>query len=107
MLILDRSTTREQREAVQKILGYVYPVKWDSFTVGADGTMRSYTKDSVVAELDGGKTAEVVLRRHPGNTVQPEVIHNLCYWGVPRNDGLSRLTASDRRLTSTVERTDP
>lgn len=88
VLIFDRSTTKEQREAIQKILGYVYPVKWNSFTVGADATMEwSYTKDTAIAKLDGGKTAEVALRRHPGNTDQPVVIHNLRYWGVPRNDG--------------------
>lgn len=88
VLLFDRSTTPEQREAIKTILGSVYPAKWTSFTVGTDGVMEwSDTADRAVAKLDGGKTAEVVLRRHPGNTDQPVVIHNLRYWGVPRNDG--------------------
>ena len=38
-------------------------------------------------KLDGGKIAEVVLNRSPGNTDEPVVIENLKYWGTPRNDG--------------------
>ncbi|MCI0411966.1 hypothetical protein L0222_04085 [bacterium] len=39
------------------------------------------------ASMDGGKTAEVKLKRYPGNTNDPVVIQNLKYWGAPRNDG--------------------
>jgi hypothetical protein len=39
------------------------------------------------ALLDGGKTGEVKLHRFPGMTNEPVVIHNLKYWGAPRNDG--------------------
>jgi hypothetical protein len=46
-----------------------------------------FTKDAAYATLDGGKTAEVRLKRFPGNTNEPVVIHNLKYWGAPRNDG--------------------
>ena len=46
-----------------------------------------FTKDRAEARLDGGKTAEVVLRRNPGMTDDPVVIKNLKYWGAPRNDG--------------------
>ena len=45
------------------------------------------TKEHAVAKLDQGKTAEVVLNRWQGNTDAPVVIHNLKYFGVPRNDG--------------------
>lgn len=44
-------------------------------------------KDSSVARLNGGKIAEVVLRRNPGMTDAPVVIKNLKYWGAPRNTG--------------------
>jgi len=46
-----------------------------------------YNNDTAHATMDGGKTAEVKLRRHPGNTNEPVVIKNLKYWGAPRNDG--------------------
>jgi hypothetical protein len=87
-LYFDKSMTKEQRDAVAAIMGSVYPVKWNSFTT-AEGTIDTwtYTKDAAHAALDGGKTAEVKLKRFPGNTSDPVVIKNLKYWGVPRNEG--------------------
>ncbi|HEX5052028.1 MAG TPA: hypothetical protein VFZ65_09670 [Planctomycetota bacterium] len=43
-------------------------------------------KDRPVAKLDGAKLAEVVLKRN-GLTDEPIVMHDLKYWGAPRNDG--------------------
>ena len=37
--------------------------------------------------MDGGKTAEVKLKRFQGMNDEPIVIKNLQYWGAPRNDG--------------------
>ena len=45
------------------------------------------SKDEARATLDGGKTAEVSLKRFGGMTNEPVVIKNLKYFGVPRNDG--------------------
>ena len=84
----DPSVTKEQREAIQAIYGYLFPVKWKSNTVGADAPIEwSASKDHAVAKLDGGRMGEVVLNRWQGNTSDPVVIHNLKYWGAPRNDG--------------------
>ena len=88
VLHFDPSVTPEQREGVKNALGYVYPVKWKSFTVGADQPMEwTATKDVATAKLAGGKVAEVVLKRNQGMTDQPIVIQNLRYFGVPRNTG--------------------
>jgi hypothetical protein len=88
VLTFDPSVTKEQRDGIAAILGHVYPVKWKSFTVAADAPMEwTATKDRAVAKLDGGKTAEVVLNRFQGMSNEPIVIHNLKYFGVPRNDG--------------------
>ena len=88
VLTFDKSTTPEQREAIQKIVGYVFPVQWNSFKT-AEGNIDTwqYDKDSAVALLDGGKTAEVRLKRFPGMTPEPIVIKNLGYWGVKRHEG--------------------
>jgi hypothetical protein len=90
MLYFDKSMTKEQRDGVQAILGHLYPVKWNSFMTG-EGVVDTwkFDKDSAHAALDGGKTAEVKLRRPAGNanTPDPVVIKNLKYWGAPRNDG--------------------
>ena len=89
VLHFDPSVTQPQRDAITKILGHVYPVKWNSFTVGKDAPIEwKADKDRAVARLDGGKMAEVVLKRFPGNNAEePVVMKNLKYWGTPRNDG--------------------
>jgi hypothetical protein len=88
VLHFDPSVSKEQREGIKEILGKVYPVKWGSFTVGDDKPIEwTAGKDQAVAKLDGGKAAEVVLKRQEGNTSDPVVIKNLKYWGTPRNDG--------------------
>ena len=94
VLTFDPSVTKEQRDAIAGVLAHVYPVKWKSFTIAPDAKMEwKYNKDRAEARLDGGKTAEVVLNRGAyGNTVEPVVIHNLKYWGVPRNDGFVLMT---------------
>lgn len=87
-LTFDPSVTPEQREGIMTILGHLYPVEWESFTLAEDAMMDwEYTNDRAEARLDGGRTAEVVLVRHPGMTEEPVVIKNLRYWGAPRNDG--------------------
>lgn len=88
VLTFDPSVSKEQREGITAVLGHLYPVKWNSFTVAPDAAMEwKATKDRAEARLDGGKAAEVVLVRYPGMSAQPIVIHNLRYWGAPRNDG--------------------
>lgn len=88
VLTFDPAVSKEQREAVQQILGHVYPFKWNSFRIADDAPMEwTAGKDKAVARLDGGKVAEVVLARNPGMTDDPVVIKNLKYWGAPRNEG--------------------
>jgi len=89
VLTFDPSVSKEQREAITAVLGHVYPVKWNSFTVAKDANME-WKADPMRAEarLDGGKVAEVILRRSDSAMSDgPVVIKNLKYWGVPRNEG--------------------
>ncbi len=88
VLVFDPSVTPDQRDAISTILGHVYPVKWNSFTVGKDGQIEwKATKDRAVARLDEGTGGQVILQRTVGMTDEPVVIKNLKYWGAPRNDG--------------------
>lgn len=88
VLTLDKSLTPAQREGIQAILGKLFPVKWKSFvTVEGNVDKWEFTKDEAHALLDGGKTAEVKLKRFQGMTADPIVIKNLPYWGAPRHDG--------------------
>ena len=88
VLTFDKTTSPEQRQAIGEILPHVFPVKWKSFKT-AEGNIDTWThdKDSAHATMDGGKTAEISLKRFPGMTDEPAVLKNVRYWGTPRNDG--------------------
>lgn len=87
-LTFDKGTTQEQKDALQAMVGALYPFKAKSFTVGegAIDTWR-YDKDGAVATIDGGKTAEVRLTRFPGHNDEPVVIKNLKYSVEGKNEG--------------------
>jgi Protein of unknown function (DUF1326) len=88
VLTFDKPLTKEQRDGITVIVGHLFPVKWNSFTTAeANIDKWEYNNDWAHATMDGGKTAEVKLKRWPGNTNDPVVIKNLKYWGAPRNDG--------------------
>jgi len=88
VLTFDRATTPEQRVAVRAFVQRLYPLKWRSYAE-AEGVIDTWRqdKDTAVATLDGGRTAEVRLKRFPGMTSEPIVIRNLPYVAAPRNDG--------------------
>lgn len=88
LLTFDPSVTPEQRDAIKKILGHVYPVEWETFVIGADKPIEwKATTERAEARLDGGKAAEVVLKKNQGISAEPIVIKNMRYFGAPRNDG--------------------
>ncbi len=91
VLTFDPSVTPAQREGIGMILGKVYPVKWGSFQMGADAPIvwdHKLGANEAHATLDGGKAGEVILKNSVShNAAGPVVIHNLKYFGAPRNDG--------------------
>ncbi|HEY7511180.1 MAG TPA: DUF1326 domain-containing protein [Vicinamibacteria bacterium] len=88
VLYFDKTLSQAQREAIGMVAGRIFPVKWKSFkTVEASIDKWQFDKDGAHALLDGGRTAEVKLRRFQGMTDEPVVLRNLRYWGAPRNDG--------------------
>ena len=87
-ITFEPSVKKEQRDAITTIIPHVYPVTWKAFTIGQDAPIEwTATNDRAQARLNGGKAAEVVLRRNPGMTQEPVVIKNLRYFGAPRNTG--------------------
>jgi hypothetical protein len=87
LVTFDKATTPEQRQALSELLGYVFPVKWRSFQTAEGNIAWTFDKDQAHATLNGGKTAEVKLKRFQGMTDEPAVLRNVRYWGTPRNDG--------------------
>jgi hypothetical protein len=89
VVTFDKSVTPAQREAIGVILKHLFPVEWNSMTT-AEGSIDTWVieKDGARTTLDGGKTAEVKLVPFQGMRAdKPVVIHNLKYWGAPRNEG--------------------
>ena len=94
VLTFDKAMTQEQRDAVQKILPHLFPVKWSSSKT-AEGNIEWVSgSDEARASIDGGKTAEIVLKRPApsANGAGEIVMKNLKYWGAPRNDGFVMMT---------------
>jgi hypothetical protein len=89
VLTFDSAVTTAQREGITAVLGKLYAVKWNSFTIAKDQPMDwSATNEMAAARLDSGKAGEVVLMRTPsGMGGQSPVIKNLQYWGAARNEG--------------------
>lgn len=89
ILTFDPGVTPQQREGIKAALAGVFPVKWDRFIVADDKPIEwEASDDRARAKLDGGRIAEVALRRNPNsNSPAPTVISNLRYWGAPRNTG--------------------
>lgn len=90
VVTFDKTTTKEQRDAIGAISGYLFPVKWKSLTTAEGEITWVPGKEEAYALLDGGKTAEVRLTAAPLNRNSKSdqiVIKNLKYWGAPRNDG--------------------
>ena len=88
VLYFDKALSPAQRDAIAAVAGRIFPVKWQSFaTAEASIDKWELTPTGAVALMDGGKTAEVRLKKFQGMTDEPVVIRNLKYWGAPRNDG--------------------
>jgi hypothetical protein len=108
VLTFDPSVTPQQREGIKVILGHVYPVEWKSATVADDKPVEwTATRDKAEARLDGGKAAEVVLKKNQGATDDPIVIKNLKYWGAPRNDGFLLMQNEVQALRQTPDDQKP
>jgi hypothetical protein len=88
VLYFDKGLTKAQRDAIGTVAGRIFPVQWQSFsTAEASIDKWEITPTGAVALMDGGKTAEVRLKKFQGMTDESVVIRNLKYWGAPRNDG--------------------
>ena len=92
-LTFEPSATKEQREGIREFLSHFMPLEWKSLTEGRDAKIE-WKAEAVRAEakLDGGKAAEVVLRRYSGATGEgTTVIENMRYFASTRNDGFNIL----------------
>jgi len=89
LVTFDKKTSPAQREAIGKVLGVVFPVKWkkfstreDSLTFQDDATATHATMASGLSEITIDKKA--TLRPDKNG---PVVIKNLQYWFSTSNEG--------------------
>lgn len=88
VVTFDKATTKAQRDGITAIAGALFPVKWNSMTTAVGDISWTATKDGAHALLDGGKTAEVELKKGGfGEAGQVPVIKGLQYWAADHNDG--------------------
>lgn len=90
-LTFEPSATKQQREGVRVFLSHFLPQEWSSLTEGPDAKI-DWRVEAAHAEarLDGGKAAEVVMRRFSGATGRgTSVVKNMKYFAAPRNDGFN------------------
>ena len=69
VVTFDKAVTKEQREGIARDRSaHLFPVKWKSLEVAAEDLPIEWTPRQATArsrKLDGGKTAEVVLKAAP------------------------------------------
>jgi hypothetical protein len=67
-------------------------VQWKSFTVGPDAAIEwKKTDDGAVAKLNGGKSAEIVLKQNRDASGKPAMIEHAQFWAA-RNNGFLVMT---------------
>jgi hypothetical protein len=80
------STTKEQRDALGKILGKVYPVVWDKVQTDESDFTWDVTGTEARAKLANGK-GEMALDQFKGSDGGKVTLHNVNYFGATSNDG--------------------
>lgn len=92
VLRFEPSATLEQRKAAEAIVHAIFPVQWKSFTVGPDAAIQwNKTDDGAVAKLNGGKSAEIVLKQNRDAAGNPAKIEHVQFWAA-RNNGFLVMT---------------
>lgn len=87
VVTFDKGTTAEQRAAIGEICAHLFPVRWNSLKTAEGEVTWVAGRAEAYAMLDGGKSAEIRLKKFKGMTDEPVVIRNLPYWGASKNDG--------------------
>ena len=83
----DKSSSKEQRDAIAKVLGVVWQVKWGKYSTREDSITWSDAGKTAEAKMASGM-AEIKLDKTTGpNKTTPTVIKNLQYWFTNANEG--------------------
>ncbi len=85
----DKKSTKEQRDAIGKVLGVVFPVKWGKFETREDSISWKEDAKTAEAKLASG-FADIKLEKTAGvRKSAPTTVKNLQYWFSSSNDGFN------------------
>jgi Protein of unknown function (DUF1326) len=88
VVTFDKKSSPAQRDAIAKLLGVVFPVKWKSLTTREDTITWEDGPTSAHATMASGMS-EISLEKATNrpDKAQPTVVKNLQYWGSNSNEG--------------------
>ena len=86
VVTFDPAMTKEQRDALVKVLGKIYPVEWDKVETDESAISWEITADQARAKLANGK-GEMILDQWKGADGGKSVLQNVKYFGADSNDG--------------------
>jgi hypothetical protein len=88
VVTFDKSLSQAQRDGIVAIVAKLYPAKFKSLTTDEGDISWVAGSEESHAMIDGGKTAEVALRKGGfGQMGKTPVIRDLQYWGANSNTG--------------------
>jgi hypothetical protein len=87
VLTYDQGTTPAQKEAIQFLVGKLYPVKWSKIQVDEQPIFWERKGSEGVAMLGDGTIAKVELKGVVNPDGKIATIRDLTYWGAQKNDG--------------------
>jgi len=91
LVTFDKKTSQAQRDAIGKVLGVVFPVKWKKFSTREDSLTFDDGAKTAHATMASG-LAEISLDKSATNRPDkdaPASIKNLQYWFSTSNDGFN------------------
>ena len=92
VITFEPGTTREQKDAIEFLVGKIYPVKWANFS--EDEAPITWERNGGHGHAKLGDKGEVILNGTLDKSGHLPTIHNLQYWGAQRNNGFE-LAPSD------------
>lgn len=85
-------TTDAQKAGVAAALSHIFPVKWKSFAIAEDADIDwNATEERAEAKLARGDNAHIVLKKWQGLGGETAKLHNIAYFGAPRNSGFKMM----------------
>lgn len=92
VITFEPGTTRAEKDAIEFLVGKIYPVKWSNFA--EDEAPITWERNGSKGHASLGDSGDVVLEGLKDSAGKPTVINNLTYWGAQKNGGFYLATST-------------